>query len=58
MEEVGMGQEKLGVLKGDNHSAVNLTKTTESHSKVKHISICHHYIRELVNLGKLQVDFV
>jgi hypothetical protein len=58
MAEVGMKQELPGVLYGDNRGAVDLTKTTKSHSKVKHIDIRHHYIRELVQTGELKVDFI
>lgn len=58
LEEVGMGQGKPGILRGDNHGAVDLTKTTKSHSKVKHINIRHHYIRELVTAGELKVEFI
>lgn len=58
MEEVGLPQEKPGILKGDNRGAVALTKNTRNHAKVKHIDIREHYIRELVHAGDLSVEFI
>ena len=37
-----------GLIKGDNRGAIALSKNTKDHSKIKHIDIRHHYIRELV----------
>jgi hypothetical protein len=58
MTEVGLEQALPGLLYGDNRGAIDLSKTTKSHSKVKHIDIRHHYIRELVHKGELKVDFI
>lgn len=58
MAEVGLEQSMPGLLYCDNRGAVDLTKTTKSHSKVKHIDVRHHYIRELVHAGELSVDFI
>ncbi len=53
-----MPQEKPGILWGDNRGAIDLTKTTKLHAKVKHIDIRHHYIRELVAGKEIQVNFI
>ncbi|KAF7353204.1 Gag-Pol polyprotein [Mycena sanguinolenta] len=58
MEEVGLKQELPGTLYCDNRGAVDLTKNTKAHSKVKHIDIRHHFIRELVQMGELNVNFI
>jgi hypothetical protein len=47
-----------GLIKGDNHGAIALTKNTKDHGKVKHIDICHHYIRELIHSGKVTFEQV
>jgi hypothetical protein len=56
MAEAQLEQSLPGVLYCDNRGAVDLTKTTKSHSKVKHIDIRHHFIRELVHEGELKVE--
>jgi hypothetical protein len=58
MAEVGLRQELPGTVYCDNRGAVDLTKNTKSHSKVKHIDIRHHFVRELVQKGELKVDFI
>jgi hypothetical protein len=58
MSEAELEQPLPGVLYCDNRSAVDLTKTTKSHSKVKHIDIRHHFIRELIHEGTLKVESI
>jgi hypothetical protein len=58
MEEVGYAQEKPGVLYNDNSGAVALTKNTKNNSRVKHIDIRHHFIRECVENGEIAVQHV
>jgi hypothetical protein len=48
MGEVGFPQEKPGVLYNDNSGAVALTRDTKHNSRVKHIDIRHHFIRDCV----------
>ena len=42
----------------DNTSAINLTKNPIQHSRTKHIKIRHHFIREHVQKGNVEVCFV
>ena len=42
--KVGVEYSVLGVISGDNHGTITLTKNTKDHRKVKHINIQHHYI--------------
>jgi len=56
LREVGIGYSTPGVIEGDNQGAIALTKNTKDHGKVKHIDICHHYIRELVETGAVVVE--
>ena len=45
-------------IKCDNTSAINLTKNPVQHSRTKHIEIRHHFIRDHVNIGNINIDFV
>ena len=42
----------------DNTSAINLTKNLIQHSRTKHIEIRHHFIRDHVNSGDCEIQFV
>ncbi len=45
-------------LNGDNEMSIALTKNVESQHYTKHINVQYHYIRELVNEGKLIVKWI
>ena len=42
----------------DNSSAINLTKNPIQHSKTKHIEIMHHFIKDHVQKGEIEIKFV
>jgi len=42
----------------DNTSAINLTKNPIQHSKTKHIEIRHHFIRDHIQKGDIEIMFV
>ena len=42
----------------DNTSAINLTKNPILHSRAKHIEIKHHFIRDHVQNGDVNVQFI
>ena len=42
----------------DNTSAINLTKNPIQHSKTKHIEIRHHFVRDHVQKGDCEIQFV
>jgi len=42
----------------DNTSAINLTKNPIQHSKPKHIEIRHHFIRDHIQKGDIEIMFV
>jgi len=42
----------------DNMSAIAVTKNLVFHSLSMHIEICRHFIRDLVNVEELQLEFV
>jgi hypothetical protein len=43
---------------GDNQGALALVKNPELHERSKHIDICHHFIRDLAEKKKLQIDYI
>ena len=45
-------------LRCDNTSAINLTKNPVLHSRTKHIDIRHHFIRDHVLKGDVDIEFV
>ncbi|KAJ0853298.1 putative RNA-directed DNA polymerase [Helianthus annuus] len=42
----------------DNQSAIFLTQNPVAHKRAKHIDLDYHFLRELVNAGKLATKFV
>ena len=58
LDEVQIGYDIPGVIKGDNRGAIALSKNTKDHSKVKHIDIRHHYLRELLKSGHIALEQV
>src|SRR5271168_2320015 len=58
LDEVELDHNLPGIIKGDNRGAITLTKNTKDHGKVKHINICHHYIRELLQSGIIILEQV
>lgn len=45
-------------LRCDNTSAINITKNPVMHSRTKHIDIRHHFLRDHVMQGDVEVTFV
>ncbi|KAL2319297.1 hypothetical protein Fmac_028266 [Flemingia macrophylla] len=42
----------------DNTSAIKITKNPIMHSRTKHIEIRHHFIRDHVEKGDCEVEFI
>ena len=42
----------------DNTSAINLTKNPIQHPKTKHIEIRHHFVRDHIQKGDIEIMFV
>ena len=45
------------MLKVDNNSAIQLAKNQTYHGRTKHIEVHHHFVREKVERGVLEVEF-
>ena len=58
MYKVSYPQPKPAILYNDNSGAILLTQNTKNNTKVKHIDICYHYIRERVEEGEIEVHRV
>ena len=55
LDEMGKKQE-LGRLYSDNQSAIHLAKNSGFHSKTKHIQLKYHFIRLVLEDGKLKLE--
>jgi hypothetical protein len=45
-------------LYSDNTAAIHLSKNPIVHSRAKHIEIKHHFIRDLVQKGTIDIQFI
>ena len=57
LEDYGMSQTKIPI-KCDNTSAINLSKNLIQHSRIKHIEIIHHFIRDHVQNEDIILEFI
>lgn len=55
MSETKFPQPSPTIIRGDNLGSIALTENTKQHALAKHIDIRHHYIREQVQSGKIDV---
>lgn len=42
----------------DNKATIELTKNPVFHAKTKHIDVAAHYVRELIEDGRISIDFI
>ena len=52
-----MKQEKATVIFCDNKSAIVMAKNPVYHSRTRHIAIKHHFIREAIEEGEVELNF-
>ena len=57
MEDFNLRYTKIPILH-DNTSAINLAKNPIQHSRSKHIDIKHHFIRDHIQKGDIEVNFI
>lgn len=53
--ELGFPEKSATIIKGDNDGAVILTRNPQFHNRSKHIAIRHHWVRDLVTNGILDI---
>ena len=57
LEDMGEKQEQVTTLHCDNKSAIAMAKNPVHHSRSKHIALKHHFIREAIEDGEIQLEF-
>ncbi|TYK23188.1 gag-pol polyprotein [Cucumis melo var. makuwa] len=57
LDEYGFDQHTI-TLYSDNMSAIDISKNPVQHSRIKHIDIRHHFIRELVEDKVIRLDHI
>ena len=55
LKDLGQEQTEPTVIYEDNAAAEKLCKNNVLHSRTKHIDIRHHFIREIVQQGKIEI---
>jgi hypothetical protein len=55
LNELGVELKGPSILHEDNMSAISLIKHPKAHTRTKHIDVRHHYIRETIDNGMIQV---
>jgi hypothetical protein len=58
LKEIGFGQEMATVIYADNQGSLSLAKNPVYHARTKHIDVQHHYIRNLVEQGEIELNYV
>jgi len=56
-EEIGIKLKKTCVIYSDNQAAIAMAKAKFSGSNTRHIKINHHFIRELISKGDIEVQY-
>ena len=57
LEDYGICLEKIPVM-WDNSSGINIAKNPIVHSRTKHIEIRHHFIRDHITKGDIELKFI
>jgi transposase InsO family protein len=58
LNELGFDITKPTIILSDNQGSIALTKNPEHHARSKHIDIRHHYVREQVALGSVEMNYI
>lgn len=58
LDKIGLPQPRPAQLYGDNQAARHIANNSTGTTKVKHIDIREHYIREHVEEGDIRVDYI
>ena len=58
LEEAEIYEDRPIEIKCDNNSAIMLTKNASGHSRLKHLDVKYHWIREAVEVGDIKVTYV
>jgi hypothetical protein len=60
LKQIDPGDPGLGatIIYGDNQGAITLAKNDQFHGRVKHIDIQHHFVREKLAEGRIDLRYV
>ncbi len=58
LADMGHEQASPTCISGDNMGALALARNPVHHARTKHIDIRHHFIRELLEAGVIEVDYL
>ena len=58
LAELGMAVDSPTILRIDNQSAIRLANKPSTHARSKHIDIKHHIIRERVQDGTVELEYI
>jgi hypothetical protein len=57
LNEIGFTQSQPVLIHSDNQGSIALTKNPAYHSRTKHIDIRHHFIRDAVEVGAVELQY-
>lgn len=58
LKEIGFWNQKIVELYNDNQGAQRLAKNPIHHSRTKHIDIRHHFIRDAIQRGMINIKYM
>ena len=58
LNEVGISLPSTSTIFSDNQAAVSIAHHLEHHAQTKHIDIAHHFLRDLVQNGTLNLVYI
>jgi hypothetical protein len=58
LSELGFKISSPTILRVNNQSAIAITHNPEFHNRTKHINLCHHFLRERVAAGDIELSYV
>ena len=56
LKELGYNQETV-ILHEDNEACINLTKNPQEYKRTRHIQVKYHFVRKLVQAGKIKLQY-
>ncbi|SGY26756.1 BQ5605_C018g08774 [Microbotryum silenes-dioicae] len=56
--ELGLPSSRPVLIYGDNQGANALTKNPVFHAHTRHIRLCEHFVRDMVSLGDISVQYI
>jgi hypothetical protein len=58
MKDLGFGSDEPMVIHADNQSAIHFSKDATDHNRTKHIDIRHHFVRDHITAGNIDIQYI